>query len=215
MGDVIHADTGAPRLDVSVIGTAPIESVEVRNGLERVKTIRPYGERDLGNRVKIVWSGAEVRGRDRMVAWDGCLRVEGNTILDSTPINFWLANQPLEAVAKNHLAWQSVTTGGVAGVIVTLDKPDAGLIRIETLQRNVECAINTIGLQPRVWQCGGLQKVIEVYRLPDQPSSCEFSFSLPLTGLHEGDNPIYVRIVQEDGHMAWTSPVYLVRHAHG
>ena len=212
MGDVIYCDTGTARLHVSVIGTAPIESVEVRNGLDVIKTLRPYGEGDLGNRVKVVWSGAEVRGRDRMVTWDGCLRVEGNTILDSTPVNFWLASQPLQGPAKNQLAWQSVTTGGLAGVIVTLEKSDAGLIRIETPQHDVECAINSMGLEPMVWQCGGLQKAIEVYRLPDRQSSREFSFSLPLTELHGGDNPIYIRIVQEDGHMAWSSPVYLVRH---
>ena len=34
-----------------------------------------------------------------------------------------------------------------------------------------------------------------------------------LDKLHTGDNPIYVRMIQEDGHLAWTSPVYLVRHA--
>jgi hypothetical protein len=215
MGDVIHAGTGTLCLYVSVIGTAPIESVEVRNGLEMVKTLRPYGEEDLGNRVKIVWSGAEVRGRDRMVAWDGCLRVQGNTILGVTPINFWNAYQPLETVARNQLAWKSITMGGVAGMIVTLDKSDAGSLKIETLERNVECAINSIGLQPKVWQCGGLQKKIKVYRLPDQQCSCEISFSLPLTELHKGDNPIYIRMAQEDGHMAWTSPVYLVRHACG
>ena len=210
MGDVISAGTGTPRLHVRVIGTAPIESVEVRNGLETVKTLRPWGRDDLGSRVKIVWSGAEVRGRDRMVAWDGGLRVQGNAILNVTPINFWNANQPLERVERDQLAWRSITTGGVAGVILTLEKPQAGSLKVETLQRSIKCAISSVGLEPRAWECGGLQKKIEVYRLPDPPRPCEFSFTLPMTKLHEGDNPIYVRIAQEDGHMAWTSPVYLV-----
>jgi len=60
-----------------------------------------------------------------------------------------------------------------------------------------------------VWECGGLRKRIEVYRLPNRKPSREFSFALPLTELHEGDNPIYIRMTQEDGHMAWTSPIYL------
>jgi hypothetical protein len=184
--------------------------VGVRNGLETVETLRPWGRDDLGSRVKIVWSGAEVRGRDRMVAWDGGLRVQGNAILNVTPINFWNANQPLERVERDRLAWRSLTTGGVAGVILTLEKPQAGSLKVETLQRSIKCAISSVGLEPRAWECGGLQKKIEVYRLPDSPRPCEFSFTLPMTKLHEGDNPIYVRIVQEDGHMAWTSPVYLV-----
>ena len=52
--------------------------------------------------------------------------------------------------------------------------------------------------------------MIEVYRLPEQQSLCEFSFNLPLPVLHEGDNPIYIRLAQRDGHMAWTSPIYLI-----
>ncbi len=210
MGDVIGAGTGTPRLHVRVIGTAPIESVEVHNGLETVKTLRPWGRDDLGSRVKIVWSGAEVRGRDRMVAWDGGLRVQGNAILNVTPINCWNVNQPLERVERDQLVWRSITTGGVAGVILTLEKPQAGSLKVETLQRSIKCAISSVGLEPKTWECGGLQKKIEVYRLPDPPRPCEFSFTLPMTKLHEGDNPIYVRIAQEDGHMAWTSPVYLV-----
>jgi len=27
--------------------------------------------------------------------------------------------------------------------------------------------------------------------------------------LNSGDNPIYVCVVQQDGHMAWSSPIYL------
>jgi hypothetical protein len=212
MGDVVDvsgSDTSAPRLRVRVVGTAPIESVEVRNGPKVVETLRPYGRDDLGSRVKIVWSGAEVRGRDRMVSWDGGLRVGGNVILDATPINFWNANQPLEKVGRDQLRWKSSTTGGASGVILTLGEPHAGSLEIETLERRVECEIGSVGLDPTVWECGGLRKKIEVYRLPDRRPSHEFSFTLPLAELREGDNAIYVRMTQEDGHTAWTSPVYL------
>lgn len=209
MGDVITAGANVPHLRVRAVGTAPIESVEVRNGLNAVKTLRPYDKDDLGNRVKIVWSGAEVRGRDRMVAWDGGLRVRGNAILHAAPINFWNANRPLEQVGRHQLTWESNTTGGASGVILALEKPDAGLLEIETREHRIECEIGSVDLDPQVWDCGGLRKRIEIYRLASQQHAREFSFILPLTGLRQGDNPIYIRMTQEDGHMAWTSPVYL------
>jgi hypothetical protein len=212
MGDTIEVGRGMPHLYVRVVGTAAIESVEVRNGPKAFKTLRPYGAEDLGCRVKIVWSGAEVQGRDRMVEWDGGLRVRGNAILDAIPVNFWNANQPLK-IESRQLAWKSVTTGGVAGVILTLEKSNVGSLEIDTLQCHVVCEIASVALEPRVWGCGGLRKEIRIYRLPDRQCSREFSFSLPLTELHEGDNPIYIRVMQEDGHMAWTSPIYLVRRA--
>jgi hypothetical protein len=212
MGDVIDmggGDTGMPRLRVRVVGTASIESVQVRNGPQVVQTLRPYGRDDLGGRVKIVWGGAEVRGRDRMVSWEGGLRVRGNAILSAAPVNFWNPNQPLEKVGGQQLTWKSHTTGGVSGVILTLEEPCAGSLEIETRQRRVECQIGSVDLDPQVWACGSLGKRIEIYRLPDREPSREFSSTLPLTGLREGDNAIYVRMTQEDGHMAWTSPVYL------
>jgi hypothetical protein len=212
MGDVVELSggrQGTPRLHVRAAGTAPIESIEVRNGLTVVETLRPYGPDDLGSRVKVVWSGAKVRGRDRMVSWDGGLRLRGNVILEATPINFWNANQPLKRVGRDQLSWRSSTTGGVSGVILTLEKPRAGLLEIETLQGRVECEAGSVGIDPIVWDCGGLRQRIELYRLPDRQHTCEFSFTVPLDDLHEGDNAIYVRMAQEDGHMAWTSPTYL------
>jgi len=209
MGDLICAGKGTPRLYVRVVGTAPIESVAVRNGLETLATLRPYGEDDLGHRVKILWSGAEVRGRDRMVTWDGGLRVRGNAIQQATAVNFWNANQPLQKASPERLAWKSVTTGGAAGVILALEKSHAGWLAIETEQRSIECRVASIGLDPQIWECGGLRKRIAIYRLPDGPRRCEFSYTLPLAELQTGDNPIYIRMTQEDGHTAWTSPIYL------
>jgi hypothetical protein len=212
MGDVLQlggGGAGALRLRVRVVGTAAIESVQVRNGLDVVQTLRPYGRDDLGGRVKIVWSGAAVRGRDRMASWDGGLRVRGNAMLSAASINFWNPNQPLEKVGRQQLTWKSKTTGGASGVILALEEPRAGSLEIETRQRHVECEIGSVDLDPQVWACGGVGKRIEIYRLPDRQPPREFSFTLPLTGLGEGDHTIYVRMTQEDGHMAWTSPVYL------
>ena len=208
MGDCIQSDAETAFLRVWVAGDAPIESVQVRNGLTVVETLRPFGKDELGSRVKVSWSGAEVRGRDRLVTWDGGLHVQGNAILDAAAINFWNPNRPLVRVGGDRLAWESITTGGVTGVILTLEEPDAGVLKIETLQRCVECEIASVGLEPQVWDCGGLRKRIEVSRLPDRQASNEFSFGLSLSKLAPGDNPIFVRVMQEDGQMAWTSPIY-------
>ncbi|MCJ7701293.1 MAG: DUF3604 domain-containing protein [Anaerolineales bacterium] len=212
MGDIValnHAEIDRLRLHVKVVGTSPVERVEVRNGSKLIETFRPFDQDDLGSRVKILWSGAEVFGRDRLVPWDGSLRVSGNTILDVVPINFWNADQPLKIVDSNQLTWKSITTGGVSGVILKLEKPSGGRLEVKTLQGNLACEIDSLGLTPKVWEYGGLQKKIEIYSLPDHLQSGECSFTLPLTALGQGDNPIYVRMQQENGHMAWSSPIYV------
>jgi hypothetical protein len=133
-----------------------------------------------------------------------------NSILDFQPINFWNPDQPLEREGGDRLVWKSITTGGIAGVILTLEKSDDGSLEVETRQKNVNCSVSSVGLEPQIWECGGVQKRIEISRLPDRQSSCEYSFTLPINQLKPGDNPIYIRMAQEDGHMAWTSPIYLV-----
>jgi hypothetical protein len=211
IGDIVNTETNSAQLHVKVVGTAPIECVQIRNGLEVVKTLRPFDKADLGNRVKIVWSGAERRGRFRSVRWDGGLQVHGNTILNAVPVNFWNADCPLVKKGNDRLEWQSVTTGGLCGVILTLEKSDAGSFEIKTLQRNIEGEFAATGLEPEEWECPvGIDKRISIYRLPDQSCPEEFTFSLPMTKLRQGDNPIYIRLTQEDGHMAWSSPIFWV-----
>ncbi len=210
MGDVVEVGAETPLLQAHIVGAAPLDSVEIRNGLQIVKRLVPYDKGDLGRRVKIVWSGARVRGRDRLVNWDGSLEVQGNSILAATPLNFWNVNHPLEQIGHHKLAWKTVTTGGASGVILTLERMDGGTIKVNTSQGDMEVDVASVGLEPRVWDLGGLKKEIRIYRLPDQPATSELPFSLPLTGLHKGDNPIFIRMVQEDEHVAWTSPIYLV-----
>jgi hypothetical protein len=214
MGDIIELgserdDLGTPILHIRAVGTGAIERIEVRNGLETIAAHSPYTADDLGNRVKVVWSGGEVRGRARLVPWHGGLTVAGNRIERATPINFWNADRPLRQVGEAELAWQSVTTGGLSGVILTLAEPGVGALHIHTEQGHAACAVNSLGLEPRTWSYGGLRKEISVNRLPARPT-CKVHLALPLAGLRPRDNPIYVKLIQEDGHMAWSSPIYLV-----
>jgi hypothetical protein len=212
MGDSIEVrrdEIDGLKLHIRVAGTAPIENVTIRNGTKRIETQRSFGKNELGKRVKVMWGGAAVRGRDRLVSWDGDLHVQGNDILEVAPVNFWNADQPLNFIDANHLSWQSNTTGGKSGVILTLKDASEGLLEIDTTAGSAACEIDTLGIEPKVWTFGGLGKRIEIYKLPDQLPPDELSFTIPLTGLDEGCNPVYIRVQQEDGHMAWSSPIYI------
>jgi hypothetical protein len=56
-----------------------------------------------------------------------------------------------------------------------------------------------------------LDKKLQLYRLPSRDDGRkEFEFSTVVRGLKQGDNPLFVRVTQEDGHLAWSSPIYLV-----
>ena len=214
MGGLLTARSGSgPGFRIRVCGTAPIERVEVRNGMRVVKCFRTYTAADLSNRLKLLWEGAEVRGRGRQVTWNGSLTLSGNRIGRVTSLNFHNPDLPCRHAGPTRLDWESITTGGVAGLILELDGVEAGRVRVETNQTRFGVRLQGLGVQGRSWSLGGLDKRISLYRLPSVagPTHCEFTYKLPARYCFQGDNPIVVKVVQEDGHMAWSSPVYVVK----
>ncbi|MBM3137430.1 MAG: DUF3604 domain-containing protein [Chloroflexi bacterium] len=211
MGDIVEQWEGDPVLHVRLVGSAPVERIDVFNGLKHIHTIRPYGEGDLGRRLKVLWNGARVRGQDRVVTWDGSITVKGNRIMDAVAINSWNPEHPLRKIDESTLAWESFTTGAAKGFIFTLNSAGNAQFKIDTKQVKAEFSIAEIGLEPKVWDLGFLEKTLQVYRLPDVLDRREVEFSLPVQGLKPGDNPIYIRAMQEDGFLIWSSPIYLVR----
>jgi len=200
-----------PILHVRLAGSAPIERIDVYNGLNVIHTYRPYGKDNLGQRVKVLWNGARVRGQDRVVNWDGSLTVTGNRIVDTATINFWNPEHPLRRMDDSNFSWESFTTGAAKGFIMTLESGDNAQFKIDTKQIKAEFTLDEIGLEPKIWDLGFLEKSLQVYRLPDALDKPEVEFSIPIKGIKPGDNPIYIRAMQEDGFLIWSSPIYLVR----
>jgi hypothetical protein len=63
------------RLAAEVVGTAPIERLDVLHGVNVVQTARPFTAADLGRRVRVTWQGAEYRGRYRLPEQDWSRRL--------------------------------------------------------------------------------------------------------------------------------------------
>ena len=58
---------------------------------------------------------------------------------------------------------------------------------------------------------GALGRRLSVVRLPDVNTHTDFTFERKITFRADGDNPVFVRVTDEDGHQAWTSPIYVYR----
>jgi hypothetical protein len=133
MGDIIRPGGVPMRMSVEVIGTAPVERIDVLHGVEVAQTAYPYTDADLGRRVRVLWQGAEYRGRGRETIWRGKLMLEGNRITRFAPVNFLNPERKItESSPGTTLAWDSVTTGNLAGVDLWLDQAKSGSLRIET-----------------------------------------------------------------------------------
>ena len=211
MGDIIRSGSVPMRLAAEVIGTAPIERVDVLHGTQVVQTARPFGASDLGRRVRVLWQGAEYRGRGRETHWDGRLTLTGNRFSRFAPVNFLNPErQVLETTTSTALAWSSVTTGNLAGIDIWLDEAGRGTLSIETniVSRDVELASLARGAV--VLDGGGLGRQISVYRLPETDWSVRVVVDHTAQFSGSTDLPVYLRVTQADGHQAWSSPIYLI-----
>jgi len=183
----------------------------VLHGKDVVQTLRPFAAADLGRRVRVLWQGAEYRGRGRETVWQGRLDVTGNHIARFAPANFLNPERKVEQVSPGvALAWTSVTTGNLAGIDLWLTEPNAGSLRIETnvVSGDVDLAQLTDGTV--AFEGGGLGRKLSVYRLPEADWSPRLTLEHEVTFTGGADLPVYVRVTQADGHQAWSSPIYLI-----
>jgi Protein of unknown function (DUF3604) len=212
MGDIIRPGAVPMRMSVEVIGTAPIDRVDVLHSTQIAQTVRPYGHADLGRRVRVLWQGAEYRGRGRETMWRGKLALEGNRMTRFAPVNFLNPERKIvETVPGTALTWDSVTTGNLAGVDLWLDQAkERGLIKIETNVVSGEIDLSLLADNRTTLEGGGLDRRISVYRLPEHAWSRNVAFDHVVSFSGKADLPVYVRVTQADGNQAWSSPVYLI-----
>lgn len=212
MGDIVHLPAGEAEIDIDILTTSPIERVDLFNGLDHVETIRPYTAEALGNRVRVLWEGAEYRGRFRQVIWDGTATLSDNRVVDARAINFFNRDKTLERVGETGLAWKALTTGNVGGFDLWLEDAFAGTLKIETPLVRCGVPLEDIGYEDEVFDRSGvLPRYLKLYRLPARNPHRTLKVTRKIALKPEGDNPIFIRLTQEDGTLAWTSPIYLYR----
>jgi hypothetical protein len=211
MGDIVRPGPVPMRLAAEVIGTAPIERVDVLHGTRIAQSVRPYAASDLGRRVRVLWHGAEYRGRGRETHWKGRLTVTGNRIVSFAPVNFLNPERQVhETVPRAELAWNSVTTGNLAGIDLWLEKSKYGTVRVETNVVSGEVDLATLADDTVTFDGGGLGRGLTVYRLPETDWSRRVALEHMVTFPGGTDLPVYLRVTQADGHQAWSSPIYLI-----
>src|SRR5215216_1203197 len=200
MGDIIRPGATPMRLSAEVIGTAPIERIEVFHGIRLAHSVRPFTAEDLGRRVRVLWQGAEYRGRGRETHWRGGLSVLGNRLTRFAPVNFLNPERQVrETEPGTALGWTSVTTGNLAGVDVWLEEARRGTLRVDTNIVFGEVDLASLADNTVTFDGGGLCRRLSVYRLPEEDWSRRLTLDHTVTFAGGADLPVYVRVTQADG----------------
>ena len=229
-----YSTSAPPTISVSVTGTAPLESVELYRGLEQIHAHDVEGTPDP-QRVRILWQGASRKSSYSGVVWDGSAALTGSRIAATETIRFDSPRSHLSGVTDHSLRWHAVSCGYRSGVILTLDDPAQAMLRLAVESTLIsrprfgaygksgpqilahapaESLAFSIPVQdladgPRTYAMGPLDRKVTVSLAPraDGLETASFSFTDP--DAQPGVNPYWVRVIQADMEMAWSSPVFV------
>ncbi|WP_160382485.1 DUF3604 domain-containing protein [Pseudooceanicola pacificus] len=210
MGDIVRVTGNTARVSVAVEAPVGIESIELRRASDVVTLWRGYGEEDLGSRLRLMWSGAEYRGRGRNTRWQGRVQVADGRIRRFSPVNLLNPEQPLRQVGSNSAIFDTITTGNRMGCDMWLSGTGATL-DVTTNHGTLSLNPADMGVEPVTLDAGGLARKLVGQRLPDGPLPRSATFEAEVDIGEAGDTPVWLCVNLEDGNQAWTSPIYLFR----
>lgn len=213
MGDIVQTDAATVEISVECVAQAPIERIDILNGTDIVATLRGFDAADLGRRIRVIWQGAEYRGRGRQTLWRGSATFDRATVQRIAPINAWNHERPTRLETPNRVTFDTLTTGNFGGFDAWLgiDSSETARLRLDTGPVTGDIDLADVGLNDTILDAGGLDRKIRVFRLPDENPHMALSDSRTLALAPMGDNPIWVKVTTEDGFNAWSSPIFIYR----
>ena len=214
MGDIVQTNDQSLRLYLDVITQNAIERIEIRNGKEVLTTLRPYIEQDLGDRIRVLWSGAEYRGRGRTTYWKGRARFTGANIVRMQKINIWNHERLVQQQGSDTVQFDTITTGNYGGFDVWLDTDGTdggGRLEINCNHGTLDVALSELGIDDCNVDLGGLERQVKAFRMPNEIPQRSMTETIDIDLRPVGDNPIWVAVYTEDGFQAWSSPIFAYR----
>jgi hypothetical protein len=209
MGSTIDTSL-PPTLDIEVIGTGPIEKVEILRGKEvACSRAFPDNARFALDAFKITWGGARSTLRPRYSDWNGHLSIEDGRFTSVKQIAFKNPKQGIKNWDSDRIEWESSTCGDWHGLVVGVDHSLNTLVKFVSEPASFTFPVSNIFGQDIYVDAGKVGQFVNISRVPSEKGPSHTKFSFVDKNIKKGLNPYYVRVTQEDGEMAWSSPIYV------
>lgn len=202
MGDIVKTSADTVELSLNVAAHAGMERAEIRNGTGVLETVRPYTKGDLGDRIRVVWSGAEYPGRGRDTTWSGRAKFSDAKIQKFEMINQWKHKRLFEQRGSNTVIWDTVTTGNCMGFDVWLENSSKRQLDITTSLGDLSLTLADTDLEDQILDAGGLDRKLKVFRMPNDHVGRKIEVKHQVNLKASGDDPLWVCVTTEDGYQA-------------
>ena len=229
-----HSTAQPPTISVSVTGTAPLESLELYRGLEKIYD-HPIESLPDPQRVRILWQGASRKSSYSGVVWDGTAALTEGTLQAADTIRFDSPRSHLLAVTDRSLQWHSVACGYRSGIVLTLKDSENAILDLavstslisrprfgaygasgpqvlahapaESLA--VSIPVRDLANGSKAFPIGPLDRKVTVSHAPQEAGPTRSTFTFIDSTPEPGVNAYWVRVIQTDMEMAWSSPVFV------
>jgi hypothetical protein len=205
---------GPVRVAGRAVGTGPIERIDVFRGLEVIATVTPYSRASFAgsHRYRVAWAGSRVRGRDRLTTWDGHLELSAGRIVDAVPFSMENPEKGIRRRTERRVEFVSNTTGDDDGIDLTVDAPSDAVIAFRSPVIALDIPLASLADGATVtFPAGGVDLRAFARRLPASDLTRELAVdAVDLTPPPGPCHAYWIRVTQEDGVQAWTSPVYIL-----
>ena len=203
--------SGAVNLLARAVGTSPLEALQLYRGRSLVAEVLPEAFRTLGNsrRIRLSWGGSRIRGRGRRVIWDGAIQMDGVRILRAETFAFDSPADGIVHADDRRVRFRSRTTGDTDGIDLWIEQKNHGRLTFTSPVGEISVDLAQLGDAPVHEEVGGLDTHLSVRRYPENPTAHAIDLDETVVVEEGGPTPYFVKVIQVDGHMAWSSPVYL------
>jgi len=206
MGDEISLDE-PPKIDIKAFATDDIMDVQIMRDTQVIYSLADKWPKNK-NVVRILWSGVRSKSRPKKVNWDGGLSVQGGSIKSCKAVAFNQADEGVTLMSNQLAVWKSNTSGDIDGIELELNYDDSTTLSFSSPQTCFGIKMSNLQEQKIIKQAGGINQKVEIDFVPMQTSKqAEFSFTDER--IKSGQNAYWVKLTQNDGHMAWSSPIYI------
>ena len=202
----------APTLSCTIQGTAPLESIDFFRGAEIIQTHHFFDcLQEKSNLVRIAWKGATRPGnfsKARMV-WDGSVNLSKGRFESAKNYSMDTPDEGIAVFSDQRIEWKSKTGGDWDGVIVQVNADQDAVLTITTPQISSSVGWGELSVNPLCIKDVDPLRELEVLRLPTQMPSPNGEFEFKDEAYKKGWNAYWIRVRQIDGHMAWSSPIFV------
>lgn len=211
-GDVMMGDeltiNQPPTISVEIIGTVGLEKVEIFRGVDIIYAHKLAKSNLISDTIKIIWSGARVTTRRRNTDWSGEINIDNGKITSAEEFAFDLPWHGIIEMTEQKVTWSSTTSGDLDGIILNLEASEDTRLFFNTKPAQFSFQLNQL-TQPLIVEAGGIEQMVEVSRISGKETPFNVKFEYTDRKVRPGVYAYYVKVLQNDGEKAWSSPIFV------